>query len=163
MFPGVWSAFRQGEQKIHAEHSVNAKKVHMWCVCVTYMCIHMSGKGFEFLLSVWNKCKCKLSKCSTRQALSAKWLESILHTSLTRKSRRPSSSVFLRFLAWGFYLFKYMHMHTPSYLLSCLAAFSMPPWRCCKLHREVFKITEIHVWNLCFPDEVTSKKVLGLF
>lgn len=118
MFPGVWSAFRQGEQKIHAECPVNEEKAHMWCVfvCVTHaqvyiyihVCVYVRQRIWILAFTV------KSRYCSTRQDLLAKGLESIIHTSLTRKTGRPSSSPFLRFLAWGFYVFKYMHVHTPT-------------------------------------------------
>lgn len=71
MFPGVWSAFRQGEEKIHAECPVNEEKAHMWCVfvCVTHaqvyiyihVCVYVRQRIWILAFTV------KSRYCSTRQ------------------------------------------------------------------------------------------------
>lgn len=102
------------------------KKKHTWCVrvCYTCTCLYLHTYLSIYIcmyvcqakdLNSCFQCEIHLGYCTTRQDRSAKRLESIFHTSLTRKTRRPSSSPFLIFSAW---IFLYLNTCTCNPLLT---------------------------------------------
>lgn len=94
----------------------------------TYLYMHTYIYKAKNLNSCF-ECEIRPRYCTTRQDLSMRWLESFLHTSLTRKTRRLSFSAFLRFFVWGFYLFKYMHMHAPTIFAVLPSCCSCTSWK----------------------------------